>query len=30
VGITVMGTVVNGVNDDAARHGVELLMSETK
>ena len=29
VGITVMGAVVNGVNDDAARHGVELLMSET-
>jgi capsular exopolysaccharide synthesis family protein len=29
VGITVMGAVVNGVNDDAARHGVELLLSET-
>jgi capsular exopolysaccharide synthesis family protein len=29
VGITVLGAVVNGVNDDAARHGVELLMSET-
>ncbi len=29
VGITVMGSVVNGVNDDAARHGVELLMAET-
>jgi succinoglycan biosynthesis transport protein ExoP len=28
VGITVMGAVVNGVNDDAARHGVELLMHE--
>jgi polysaccharide biosynthesis transport protein len=29
VGITVMGAVVNGVNDDVARHGVELLMAET-
>jgi len=29
VGITVLGTVVNGVNDDVARHGVELLMAET-
>lgn len=29
VGITVMGAVVNGVNDDAAQHGVELLMNET-
>jgi succinoglycan biosynthesis transport protein ExoP len=29
VGITVLGSVVNGVNDDAARHGVELLMAET-
>lgn len=29
VGITVLGAVVNGVNDDAARHGVELLMAET-
>ena len=29
VGITVLGAVVNGVNDDAARHGIELLMSET-
>jgi capsular exopolysaccharide synthesis family protein len=28
VGITVMGAVVNGVNDDAARHGIELLMNE--
>jgi polysaccharide biosynthesis transport protein len=28
VGITVLGAVVNGVNDDAARHGIELLMSE--
>ena len=27
VGITVMGAVVNGVNDDAARHGVELLLT---
>ncbi len=30
VGITVLGAVVNGVNDDAARHGVELLMAETE
>jgi polysaccharide biosynthesis transport protein len=29
VGITVLGSVVNGVNDDVARHGVELLMAET-
>jgi polysaccharide biosynthesis transport protein len=29
VGITVLGSVVNGVNDDAARHGVELLLAET-
>ncbi len=29
VGISVLGAVVNGVNDDAAQHGVELLMSET-
>jgi len=29
VGITVLGAVVNGVNDDSARHGVELLMAET-
>ncbi len=29
VGITVLGTVVNGVKDDVARHGVELLMAET-
>jgi polysaccharide biosynthesis transport protein len=29
VGITVMGAVVNGVNDDVARHGVELLMAES-
>jgi capsular exopolysaccharide synthesis family protein len=28
VGINVMGAVVNGVNDDAARHGMELLMNE--
>lgn len=28
VGVTVLGAVVNGVNDDAARHGVELLMAE--
>jgi len=30
VGITVLGSVVNGVKDDAARHGVELLMAETE
>ncbi len=30
VGITVLGAVVNGVNDDAARHGIELLMSESE
>jgi capsular exopolysaccharide synthesis family protein len=29
VGITVLGSVVNGVKDDVARHGVELLMAET-
>jgi capsular exopolysaccharide synthesis family protein len=29
VGITVLGSVVNGVKDDTARHGVELLMAET-
>jgi polysaccharide biosynthesis transport protein len=29
VGITVLGAVVNGVNDDVARHGIELLMAET-
>jgi Mrp family chromosome partitioning ATPase len=29
VGITILGAVVNGVNDDVARHGVELLMAET-
>ncbi len=29
VGINVMGAVINGVNDDAAQHGVELLMNET-
>ena len=29
VGITVLGAVVNGVNDDVARHGVELLLAET-
>ncbi len=29
VGITVLGAVVNGVNDDVARHGVEILMAET-
>ncbi len=29
VGITVFGAVVNGVNDDVARHGIELLMAET-
>ncbi len=29
VGITVLGSVVNGVNDDVARHGIELLMAET-
>ncbi len=29
VGVTVLGSVVNGVNDDVARHGVELLMAET-
>ncbi len=29
VGITVLGSVVNGVKDDVARHGVELLMGET-
>ncbi len=28
VGINVMGAVINGVNDDAAQHGVELLMNE--
>ncbi len=28
VGITVLGSVVNGVKDDVARHGVELLMAE--
>ncbi|MEX2113455.1 MAG: polysaccharide biosynthesis tyrosine autokinase [Pirellulales bacterium] len=28
VGISVLGAVINGVNDDAAQHGVELLMSE--
>jgi polysaccharide biosynthesis transport protein len=30
VGITVLGSVVNGVKDDSARHGVELLMAETE
>jgi succinoglycan biosynthesis transport protein ExoP len=30
VGITVLGAVVNGVNDDVARHGVELLIAETQ
>ncbi len=29
VGINVLGAVINGVKDDAARHGVELLMAET-
>ncbi len=29
VGIVVLGAVVNGVNDDVARHGVELLMAES-
>ncbi len=29
VGITVLGAVVNGVKDDVARHGVEILMAET-
>ena len=29
VGINVLGAVVNGVNDDVARHGVELLLAET-
>ena len=29
VGITVLGSVVNGVKDDVARHGVEFLMAET-
>ncbi len=29
VGITVLGSVVNGVKDDVARHGVELLMAES-
>jgi polysaccharide biosynthesis transport protein len=29
VGIVVLGAVVNGVNDDVARHGVELLLAET-
>jgi len=29
VGIFVLGAVVNGVNDDVARHGVELLMAES-
>ncbi len=29
VGITVLGSVVNGVKDDVARHGMELLMAET-
>ena len=29
VGITVLGSVVNGVNDDVARHGIELLMAES-
>jgi capsular exopolysaccharide synthesis family protein len=29
VGITVLGSVVNAVKDDVARHGVELLMAET-
>ena len=29
VGITVLGSVVNGVKDDVARHGVEILMAET-
>ncbi len=29
VGITILGSVVNGVKDDVARHGVELLMAET-
>ena len=27
VGITVLGSVVNGVKDDTARHGVELLLA---
>jgi capsular exopolysaccharide synthesis family protein len=29
VGIVVLGALVNGVNDDVARHGVELLMAES-
>ena len=29
VGITVLGSVVNGVKDDVARHGMELLMAES-
>lgn len=29
VGIVILGAVVNGVNDDVARHGVELLLAET-
>ena len=28
VGITVLGSVVNGVKDDVARHGMELLMAD--